>query len=245
MNGTSNSCSACREAIAAVASGDFSAQEFAFVEQHISGCSACRDDYHALRELTGHLSKPERGAEFNTFAESSARRAINAVRHLERPDISQRIFRLTAPLRAAAMIAVGFALGFATLFFSQNTNSNGPSKIVTPTFQAGERSDAAYTDFLERSHLLLLGTASCKPECSEPDYAVLIHQQRISIELLLEAQKIRNLPNVRLRPQELRLIENIESALAQIAASGTQAGQKSMREESGAAICEISQRLGM
>lgn len=244
MNENSNSCSACREAIAAVASGDFSAEEFAFVEQHISNCSACREDYHALRALTGHITQPERGEDFNAFAESSARRAINAVRHLEHQDIPRRIFRLTAPLRAAAMIAVGFALGFSTLFFSQSNRSNG-STTVTPVVQTGERSDVAYTDFLERSHLLLLGAAVCKPECSEPDYAVLIHQRRISIELLLEAQKIRNLPNVRLRPQELRLIENIESALAQIAASGTQAGQQSMREESGAAVCEISQRLGM
>ena len=233
-----------REAIAAVASGDFTDRERELVERHTAGCAGCAEDYRALRDFAAGLSEPVRGEEFEAFSAAAARRAVNAARHIGHTSLFRGgILRLLPLLRVAAMLAVGFALGVAVRFIPSDA-THPPAEQSTPAFQAS-RTNADYIEFLERSHLLLLGAAVCKPECSEPDVAVAHHQRRVSIELLLEAQNIRKLPDVRLRPQELRLIQNIESALVQIAAQDARTGSSTVREESGAAVCEISQRLGM
>lgn len=232
-------CAVAREAMAAVTVGNFSDEDVKLVELHTAACSACAGDYKALSSLVEILPQPERDAEFNKLADATARRTVNAVRHISDLHPKNGILRITAFFRGAAILLAGFGLGFATI---KNIESKSGQLLFS---QASNRAANDYIDFLERSHLLLLGAASCKPDCSVQDFELASHQKRISIELLLEAQNIRKLPDVRLRPQELRLIENIENALTQVVTQGMTEKDNSVREESGTAVCEISRRLGM
>lgn len=235
-------CPAAREAISAIVSGSFSDEDMKLVERHIKICPTCADDYAALRQFIITLPRPRHDdAQFNTLADAAARRAINSIRHIPIAPIKNGVlFRFGTAFRAAAILILGFGLGFVSVKYLGNI---GSLKLLTSS--SGNHITSDYIDFLERSHLLLLGAASCKPDCSAQDFELVSHQRRISIDLLIEAQNIRKLPDVQLRPQELRLMENIESALTQVAAQGTTEKYNSVREESGAAVCEISRRLGM
>ncbi|MCC6846616.1 MAG: hypothetical protein LC116_06375 [Bacteroidetes bacterium] len=233
-------CPTAREAISAIVSGNFSDEDVCIVERHIEICSACAEDYNSLLQLVEILPAPDHDAQFNATADAAARRAVNVARHITIAPARIGTYRFGSAFSAAAMLAIGFGLGFATIKHVGNGND-----LQMLTSQANNRITTDYIDFLERSHLLLLGAASCNPDCSAQDFELVSHQRRISIELLIEAQNIRKLPDVKLRPQELRLMENIESALTQVAAQGTTEKYGSIREESDAAVCEISRRLGM
>ncbi len=236
-----SNCSVCREAIASIVSGDFTKEDRIIVDIHTKRCADCAEDFRQLLEMSLNMPKYKE-EDFTNYADTSARLSINSIHYISQDYKISNSKDALSFLRTAAIILISFGIGIVTvLYFPDIKGTNNKNQNMS----LNEASNAVYNDFLERSHLLLIGSALYKPECSEQNHDIESHQRRISIELLIESQNIRQFYNMQLRPQDVKLLEYIEAALVHIAGKETRYGNNSVREESAVAVCELSKRLGI
>lgn len=157
----------------------------------------------------------------------------------------KNIVRYRPVIKQAAGLAAMICMGFFAGRWSSNRESQNPATL--PYQQASPvRDNDTIEQFLQESHLLLLGMMNLSSECRMPDVQTLQTQQHTSVALLYRAQNLRR----SLAPDKTNLsmvLSEIEYALIQIAALKPNNVNPDRIQRiqtcSGSALCEISTTL--
>jgi hypothetical protein len=245
-------------------------REFVSLLEH---SAAFAEEYRTLmatktlieRSASQH-SSPDHSAEYwqglservlRRIASESPRRRIHTSFWLQSIATSNIMTpKSTNALKAASLIICGFALGLAVQYIPFSFGRAGIGQTGKGSLHAHSpllsRNNSAITqaadvrEFLQQSHLLLLGMMNLSGECRVTNPESLLLQRKQSFVLLFKARQLKHSlpPN----EQELAsLLTETEHALAVVAAlHPATLDANSVREVqtcSGAALCEIGRRL--
>lgn len=197
----------------------------------------------SLEQITRHHSVPEHSEQywkdFSIRIESRLPQRGGLMVIWKKYNVSRSMAAQFGGL--AAMICIGFFAGR----WSTNREPQNQSQL---SYQQAAlvRENDTLEQFLQESHLLLLGMMNLSSECRMPDPQTLETQQHTSVALLYRAQHLR-----RLLPSDKAnigmVLSEIESALIQIAAlkPNNVNSDRIQRIQtcSGSALCEISTTL--
>jgi hypothetical protein len=128
----------------------------------------------------------------------------------------------------AALLVLGIGIGFAGAALRERADTPFGSGTRTRIHATEASSDAAYSeafDYLEASHLLLLGMMNLSGECgvhTSRSVQTLVSQRQCSRDLLLKTslvkQRLASLPPSERREHVRSLVTHVEFALSEIAA---------------------------
>jgi hypothetical protein len=213
------------------------------------------EEYQALRAIeraTRALSRhtpPVRSEEYWQEFTDRATSHAQTVRQVSASRGWNWSWNSATAFKAAALLLCGFALGWTTQYVSlsrQTVQQMAARPFFSPVTNLADARNAEVTDFLQQSHLLLLGMMNLSGECRVVNPESLVIQRQNSLALLFKAQQLkRTLPAN--QPALTALLTETEHALAVVAAlhpSTLDAEQvREVQMYSGSALCEISTEL--
>jgi hypothetical protein len=224
-----NECQQCRDLLEDALYGTLDKRQRDSFETHLGRCDVCRQEYEELRKTQIQMEHRERSEPGQAFWEgywgglearmhrenqfdrpSLARKPFWDLRHIRMP---RWVFQSAAAL---LLVAAGVFIGRVVLA------PPGPvDRTVLAAVEEGGRDSLELASrtrsYVQRSKLVLMAIVNFDPSLEDPIVLDLPHKQRISRQLVQEADWLKpQLADTRQRRLQ-ELIEDLETILLQIA----------------------------
>lgn len=225
-------CRKCHDLMIEARYGELDAVGRERLGRHLAACPACAAASEALRadlDLMGERRRPEPGQAFwDGYWDRLSRRVLwESIEEGGRPSLLGRLASALGRVRlprwslqaagAAALLLVGVLIG--SRIFSP---SRGPAPATT-TAAALAPSPAVVQaeNFIERSHVLLLGLVNYRPEVQDAYALDLDRKRALSRDLAAEAPGLRGSLTARDQKRLRDLVAELEVIMLQIANLGS------------------------
>lgn len=224
-----NECQQCRDLLEDALYGSMDKRQRDIFESHLGRCDVCRQEYEELRKTQAQMERRERSEPGRGFWDGywdglAAR--MHRENRFDRPSLAWKLFwdvrRIRMPrwvfqsAAALLLIAAGVFIGRVVLA----PPGPGEGALVAAAEGSGGTSLelASRTEsYVQRSKLVLMTIVNFDPSREDPIVLDLPHKQRISRQLVQEADWLKpRLADARQRRLE-ELIEDLETILLQIA----------------------------
>jgi len=224
-----NECQKCRELWEDALYGSLDKRQREFFEIHLGRCEECRREYTELRETQVRMEQRERPQPGQAFWEGYWDRLearMHREKQFDRPTRFRRLLGSWGDLRlprwsfqaAAALILVAVGVFIGRVVLAPPVSPPRPSLAAAeegggPGLELASRTQS----YVERSKLVLLAIVNFDVDLEDPYVLDLPHKQRLSRQLVQEADWLK-LQLAETRQRRLQeLIEDLETILLQIA----------------------------
>lgn len=223
-----NQCRKYRKMMSDMADGRIEGAAQPDFDEHLHSCSACTDEFQQIRDTVQHMRariprEPDEHFWNGYWSSLSARMAAQEVA-AKQPRWQTRIRDVfTQPFRVPMRLGLGGALLLVGIFIGREFTAAPVAETVEASdnrliMQAAvsPRFEDHFQRYLERSTILLLSLKNLRPDCNIDNGLDLVHQQRISRELLRETAALKSELAERNESRLHDIVSQLEAIMVQI-----------------------------